>query len=261
MSGTGADLTHDFIRTDEAGFLPVGRSRARWLDQPAQLRRTATDDRLADVRLDRILTAHDSPATLGQGLALLERFSSPPETAIAVSEAQRRPCPKPGGASASTSYPPCRAQWETISSARSPISHKRVAAMRPRNGPCLTSPPSTPLPGPRPRRPGEAVDVAARYFIYELYDATSGHAGAWKALRADVEPGTWRARSSADGRSSATTGKGAPRCGARRLLTRGGASRARASGDPPRYCACGQNEERPWSNTQSRHNSLGCRRP
>jgi hypothetical protein len=36
---------------------------------------------------------------------------------------------------------------------------------------------------PKPRRTGEAVDVAARYFVYELYDATGGHIGAWKALR------------------------------------------------------------------------------
>jgi hypothetical protein len=35
----------------------------------------------------------------------------------------------------------------------------------------------------KPRRTGEAVDVATRYFVYELYDATSGHAGAWKVLR------------------------------------------------------------------------------
>jgi hypothetical protein len=45
----------------------------------------------------------------------------------------------------------------------------------------------------KPRKPGEAVDVAARYFIYELYDATGGHAGAWKALRADGEPSVARA--------------------------------------------------------------------
>jgi len=32
-------------------------------------------------------------------------------------------------------------------------------------------------------RTGEAVDVAARYFVYELYDATGGHVGAWKVLR------------------------------------------------------------------------------
>ena len=25
--------------------------------------------------------------------------------------------------------------------------------------------------------------MAARYFVYELYDATSGHLGAWKVLR------------------------------------------------------------------------------
>jgi hypothetical protein len=42
----------------------------------------------------------------------------------------------------------------------------------------------------KPRRTGEAVDVAARYFVYELYDATSGHAGAWKVLR---EKGQWQA--------------------------------------------------------------------
>jgi hypothetical protein len=35
----------------------------------------------------------------------------------------------------------------------------------------------------KPQRTGEAIDVAARYFIYEVYDATSGHAGAWKVLR------------------------------------------------------------------------------
>jgi hypothetical protein len=35
----------------------------------------------------------------------------------------------------------------------------------------------------KPRRTEEAVDVAARYFVYELHDATSGHAGAWKVLR------------------------------------------------------------------------------
>ena len=38
----------------------------------------------------------------------------------------------------------------------------------------------------KPRRTGEAVDVAARYFVYELYDATSGQTGAWKALREKV---------------------------------------------------------------------------
>ena len=41
----------------------------------------------------------------------------------------------------------------------------------------------TPTTKTKPRRTGEAVDVAARYFVYELYDATSGHAGAWKVLR------------------------------------------------------------------------------
>lgn len=48
---------------------------------------------------------------------------------------------------------------------------------------------------PKPRRTGDAIDVAARYFIYELYDATSGHAGAWKVLRPDgkVQPSVARA--------------------------------------------------------------------
>ena len=41
----------------------------------------------------------------------------------------------------------------------------------------------TPTSKTKPRRTGEAVDVAARYFVYELYDGTSGHVGAWKALR------------------------------------------------------------------------------
>ena len=41
----------------------------------------------------------------------------------------------------------------------------------------------TPTTKAKPGRTGEAVDVAARYFVYELYDATSGHAGAWKMLR------------------------------------------------------------------------------
>ena len=41
----------------------------------------------------------------------------------------------------------------------------------------------TPTTKTKPRRTGEVVDVAARYFVYELYDATSGHVGAWKVLR------------------------------------------------------------------------------
>jgi hypothetical protein len=41
----------------------------------------------------------------------------------------------------------------------------------------------TPTIKTKPRRTVEAVDVAARYFVYELYDATSGHVGEWKALR------------------------------------------------------------------------------
>jgi hypothetical protein len=41
----------------------------------------------------------------------------------------------------------------------------------------------TPTTKPNPRRTGKAVDVAARCFVYELFDATGGHTGAWKALR------------------------------------------------------------------------------
>ena len=34
----------------------------------------------------------------------------------------------------------------------------------------------------KPPRTAEAVDVAARYFLYKLYDATNRHTGAWQAL-------------------------------------------------------------------------------
>ena len=46
----------------------------------------------------------------------------------------------------------------------------------------------TPTTKTKPRRSGEAIDVAARYFVYELYDATSGHIGAWRALRGNGQP-------------------------------------------------------------------------
>jgi hypothetical protein len=39
-----------------------------------------------------------------------------------------------------------------------------------------------PTTNTKPRRTGEAVDVAARYFVYDIYDATSGQPGAWKVL-------------------------------------------------------------------------------
>ena len=56
--------------------------------------------------------------------------------------------------------------------------------MRTRSGETMPSKPFfSPTTTTKPRRTGEAVDVAARYFVYELYDATSGHAGAWKVLR------------------------------------------------------------------------------
>jgi len=74
--------------------------------------------------------------------------------------------------------------------------------------------------------------VAARYFVYELYDATGGHVEAWKVLRDnDRCMQLWRGRLSADGLSCGTTGRERLRCGARHLLTRGGAWPAGASGN------------------------------
>jgi hypothetical protein len=34
----------------------------------------------------------------------------------------------------------------------------------------------------KPPRTAEVIDVAARYLVYKLYDATSGEAGAWQNL-------------------------------------------------------------------------------
>jgi hypothetical protein len=34
----------------------------------------------------------------------------------------------------------------------------------------------------KPSRTAEVIDVAARYLVYKLYDATSGEAGAWQTL-------------------------------------------------------------------------------
>ena len=76
----------------------------------------------------------------------------------------------------------------------------------------------------KPRRTGEAVDVAARYFVYELYDATSGQAGAWKVLREKGQVQATVARAvEPDGQSCGKTGKARVRCEARRLLMMGGA--------------------------------------
>jgi hypothetical protein len=87
--------------------------------------------------------------------------------------------------------------------------------------------PNTPL------KTGEAVDMAARYFVYELYDATGGHAGAWKVLRDNGQVQATVARAvSADGLSYGTTRRERLRCGARHLLARGGAWPAGASGNP-----------------------------
>jgi hypothetical protein len=35
----------------------------------------------------------------------------------------------------------------------------------------------------KPSKTGQAIDVAARYFIYKLYEATNGQTGAWQLLR------------------------------------------------------------------------------
>ncbi len=34
----------------------------------------------------------------------------------------------------------------------------------------------------KPTRAGEAIDVAARHFVYKLYEATNGRPGVWHAL-------------------------------------------------------------------------------
>ena len=87
----------------------------------------------------------------------------------------------------------------------------------------------TPNTKTKARRTGEAVDVAARYFVYELYDAR-GRGRCCATMETCRQ--LWRGRLSADGLSSGTTGKVGPRCAARRLLTRGGAWRAEAFSEP-----------------------------
>jgi hypothetical protein len=69
----------------------------------------------------------------------------------------------------------------------SPISHKRSREDGLEMGDMPNKPFFTSSTKTKPRRTGEAVDVAARYFVYELYDTTSGHAGEWKALRNNAE--------------------------------------------------------------------------
>lgn len=41
---------------------------------------------------------------------------------------------------------------------------------------------------PKGRKAAGAEDIAARYFVYKLYDATRDGAGTWQALRALGEP-------------------------------------------------------------------------
>ena len=40
-------------------------------------------------------------------------------------------------------------------------------------------------------RTAEVIDVAARYLVYKLYDATSGEAGAWQILSKIGERRLW----------------------------------------------------------------------
>ena len=42
--------------------------------------------------------------------------------------------------------------------------------------------------GPKGRKAADAVDIAARYLVYKLYDATRDQLGQWQALRALGEP-------------------------------------------------------------------------
>ena len=51
----------------------------------------------------------------------------------------------------------------------------------------------------KPSRTGEAVDVAARYLVYKLYDATSGARGAWLPLSNIGEPTETLARAAGRG--------------------------------------------------------------
>ena len=71
--------------------------------------------------------------------------------------------------------------------------------------------------------------MAARYFVYELYDATSGHVGAWKVLRDNGQVQATVARAVERGWATLRDGTW---FGARHLLTRGGAWPAEASGKP-----------------------------
>jgi hypothetical protein len=41
---------------------------------------------------------------------------------------------------------------------------------------------SSPRARPRPGKAGDAIDVAARYFLYKLYEAAEGQPGKWRAL-------------------------------------------------------------------------------
>jgi hypothetical protein len=42
--------------------------------------------------------------------------------------------------------------------------------------------------GPKGRKAADAEDIAARYLVYKLYDATRDQAGTWQKLRALGEP-------------------------------------------------------------------------
>jgi hypothetical protein len=42
--------------------------------------------------------------------------------------------------------------------------------------------------GPKARKADDAEDIAARYLVYKLYDATRDQAGSWQEVRALGEP-------------------------------------------------------------------------
>jgi len=59
----------------------------------------------------------------------------------------------------------------------------------------------------KPARTAEAVDVAARYFVYELFDITDGILGAWHVLgNVGERQATVRRPWSGDGSSPARSG-------------------------------------------------------
>ena len=58
----------------------------------------------------------------------------------------------------------------------------------------MTKPFFIPTAKNKPARTGEAIDVAARYFVYTLFEATNGQPGVWKVLREMAEKAATVAR-------------------------------------------------------------------